>query len=291
MAELSFVGQPAVVLLCCVVVSVCLCIYTTRIFSPTLSLGNRTNEDPSFHHWGNSGIKHKRCLRYMYFLLFNWGLIFLNSASVSPLFSAAPDQLWQKSWKPDRPCPAGQKPGPKRQRQLLWPLCQGLPLTWERVSSEFGLNLQECLVCVSLSASVSVLFPLPYFFLTLDWLRCLELTNYLSLYERMRMDMMTWGSHLIEFDSLSMNLWMCDLGVIQSNERGLHCVRDTLHLCTYIPLHADFKFLIFCTAPPCCVASFLLSSCQVYCLSMSLWVTRARINTSLSCSVTVSGLR
>lgn len=154
------------------------------------------------------------------------------------------------------------------------------------------LNLRECLVCVSLSASVSVLFPLPYFFLTLYWLRCLELTNYLSVYERMRMDMMTWGSHLsLIWFTLheSMDVWF---RYHTKQWEGITMCQNTWSETDYICAHIfHYKFLILCTAPQYYVASFLLSSCQLYCLSMSLWVTRARINTSLSCSVTVSALR
>lgn len=68
----------------------------------------------------------------------------------------------------------------------------------------------ELRACLSLSRNVWSLSPFlllclscflsPYFFLTLYRLCCMELTNYLSLYERMRPDMMTWGSQ-----------WWCNL--------------------------------------------------------------------------------
>lgn len=62
-------------------------------------------------------------------------------------------------------------------------------------------SLQERLVCVSLPASVSVLFISPLF----SFWRCIDFAifNFSSLYERMRMDTMTWGSHLSSLPSLS----------------------------------------------------------------------------------------
>lgn len=73
--------------------------------------------------------------------------------SVSP---SAPDQLRQEPRKPDRPCAAGKESGPERQRQLLRPFRQGLSSARERVRLSVFLWYQECPVCVSLPASVSL---------------------------------------------------------------------------------------------------------------------------------------
>lgn len=51
----------------------------------------------------------------------------------TPVSPSAPDQLRQEPGKPDRPRPAGQEPGPERQRQLLRPFRQGLSSARERV--------------------------------------------------------------------------------------------------------------------------------------------------------------
>lgn len=80
-----------------------------------------------------------------------------------PSLPSAPDQLWQEPGKPDCPRAAGQEPGPPGQRQLLRPFCQGLPLTWARVSSQSFPSLPQCPYPVSLSASVSVRLSLPSF--------------------------------------------------------------------------------------------------------------------------------
>lgn len=121
---------------------------------------------------------------------------FQLSSSHSPCASlpSAPNQLWQEPRKPDRARAAGQEPGPPGQRQLLGPFCQGLPLTWARVSSRSFPSLPEYPFRVSLSASVSVWLSLPSFLS--DLVSPVQFgTNWFRLYERMRMDTMTWGSH------------------------------------------------------------------------------------------------
>lgn len=126
--------------------------------------------------------------------------------SLTPVSLLAPDQLRQEPGKPDRTRPAGQEPGPERQRQLLRPFRQGLPSARERVRFWCCLWPKECPVCVSLSASVSLscfLSPVSFWPCN-DCAVCLKLTNYSSWYERMRMDATIWGSHLslIEFHLL-----------------------------------------------------------------------------------------
>lgn len=144
-------------------------------------------------------------------------------------------------------------------------------------------NLQECLVCVSLSASVSVLFTLPYFFLTLYWLRCMELTNYLSLYKRMRMDMMTWGSHL---SLIWFNLYESMDGCFrrytkQREEVSCHTlchimikskdlVKDSLHFCKHTPQYAEFASSFYLVLPPSIMS--LAFSSYLVCSIVFPWV-------------------
>lgn len=146
---------------------------------------NRGDEYASPHHWRNSGTRplSKNVLEP----LLKWRCSTTDCLSChSSLFPSAPDQLRQKPWKPDRPRPAGQEPSPEGQRRLLWPLCQGLPPTRERVSSEcvwVFVNVRSVspflLLCLSCFLS-------PYFFLTLYWLCRVELpplTTWVCMWE------------------------------------------------------------------------------------------------------------
>lgn len=211
----SFVGQAESVMLS-------VSTYNHYILFHSFFVANRADEDTSSHHWRNPGIKTKKVSEILSQL---W--TFSTSLHCSH-FPSASDQLWQEPRKPNRPRPAGQKPGPKRQWQLLWPVCQGLPFTGKRVSSDTAqISKNVCSVSPFLLLCPSC-FPSPVsFWPCIDCAVWNWLTTWACMWEWERI---WWHEAVVSvpFDSISTNLCMGVLNVMQSSEKRFFAFAYTL---------------------------------------------------------------